>query len=284
MPRDAEKRRNKRGSAPVGSGGQVSGRNKFTLIELLVVIAIIAIIASMLLPAITKAREMAKGTTCSNNMKQMITGFNMYMDDYEGFYPPSLVRYSATSGTAANRFYYKGQYWNDVYLSWLSNMMVGQYIGNTNLTSSNGPQNEYLASNRIPYCPTGWKRPSPTAMTAATYTGYNDSSWPYPHFNAQVSVRADGTVSLGSKLPYYKATNAQKPDRVMILIDNGSSDKNIFSEITKTAEVNAGGWGARHNFRANYALMDGHVDASNDPYRDSNYNSSTRAVFYLNLK
>jgi len=62
-------------------------RNGFTLVELLVVIAIIAILASLLLPALGRAKEKGKAARCSSNLHQHGLAFAMYTEDNEEYYP-----------------------------------------------------------------------------------------------------------------------------------------------------------------------------------------------------
>jgi len=75
-------------SHPNHSGVCQSREEGFTLIELLVVIAIIAILAAMLLPALSRAKETGRRISCTNNLKQLATAAMMYADDSRGAFPP----------------------------------------------------------------------------------------------------------------------------------------------------------------------------------------------------
>jgi prepilin-type N-terminal cleavage/methylation domain-containing protein/prepilin-type processing-associated H-X9-DG protein len=85
----------------------MSRRNAFTLIELLVVIAVIAVLMAILMPALNRAREQGKRTACLNNLRQLMTGWILYADDYNdkvvpantGLSTGAWVRWPGTNAT-----------------------------------------------------------------------------------------------------------------------------------------------------------------------------------------
>ena len=78
---------NPRAFRATGPGVTANTRAGFTLIELLVVIAVIAILAGLLLPALSRAKEKAQGIVCWNNLKQLQGAWRMYADDNAGGSP-----------------------------------------------------------------------------------------------------------------------------------------------------------------------------------------------------
>jgi prepilin-type N-terminal cleavage/methylation domain-containing protein/prepilin-type processing-associated H-X9-DG protein len=114
-------------------------RSAFTLIELLVVIAIISILASMLFPAFSRARESARKIVCVSNLKQINLGIQMYTQDYDEMYPnaypfwavPTLTTVNSPSllVNVANPYIKSTQIWTCI--SW-----QGHYTNNPNYTGN----------------------------------------------------------------------------------------------------------------------------------------------------
>lgn len=82
---------------------RLPSRPGFTLIELLVVIAIVALLISIMLPALGRARASARSVVCASNQRQLVTAFTLYTDNHRGFAMPHL----RTSGVT--RTYWYGQ-------------------------------------------------------------------------------------------------------------------------------------------------------------------------------
>jgi len=165
-------------------------RTSFTLIELLVVIAIIAILAAMLLPALSKAREKARAISCTSNQKQIILTSLLYADDNDGYPCPARQLRSGA----------------DIF--WTQMLGSSKYYGTT-AQLDNGSQ---VAQVKLFFCPSEPKVISAlenkvweTTYTMSRQTGY---------FNVQDT----STWNNGACVPV-RLSSIKKPSHAGLLAD-----------------------------------------------------------------
>jgi len=123
----------------------------FTLIELLVVIAIIAILAGMLLPALSRAKAQAKATLCLNSVRQMSLATRFYADDFKDHVPPVTAEV--------------GTYWFH---------QIAPYLGDQ--AYKNKPAENVNGVMRIMFCP-ATKRPKAKPSVGEVWWGTSTKTW-----------------------------------------------------------------------------------------------------------
>ncbi len=232
-----------------------SGRLAFTLIELLVVIAIIGILASMLLPVLSRAKQKAGAIKCMSNLKQLSLGMLIYIDTNEGNFPGPGSR---------NTFGFHVEDW----IYWRLNFRAIEYpVTKSPITVGLG-----LINSNMFRCPL-----DRDDSARFQYTGQpGTTEGPYMYSYTLTSFGLDGnfnpglsTIINGDTAYRFKLVSVKGPTHKIMLVEEQTSytateswDQDTGGSIINDGRFTAGSDSitVRHNKRGNVIFVDGHAE------------------------
>ena len=197
-------------------------KQAFTLIELLVVIAIIAILAAMILPVLSRAKQTALRISCLNNLKELGDAAQIYLNDNQSVYPPR-----SSADRWPDKFY-------DSYAHKLQILLCPSETTNAPLTAGSSPSNNVADASSRSYLINGWNDYFLNALGQDVFQ----------------SQYASGTYPMGMK-----QTVIMNPTDTILLGEKGSQAGDFYADIVPSVESFDGG-GDVFDLRVNQSRHD----------------------------